>query len=78
MSRTQEIARLKRQERLADRAGWPDVALSYRVEQMELERERVACPACEGAGTVERFFDSRLINCRVCDGDGTVRPGEEA
>jgi DnaJ-class molecular chaperone len=72
---------LLRKRQQAILAGWPKLADLYEQERRDLEEQirgdrYVDCPACEGEGVVERFYDTRLISCRTCDGSGVVLESE--
>jgi RecJ-like exonuclease len=72
---------LRRKEQWATKSGMPNLAAIYRTERLDLEAQitgdtYVTCPACSGEGVVERFYDSRLRNCRTCDGSGVVLESE--
>ena len=61
-------ATLRRKEATASRNGAFALAASYQQERVELE-----CEICHGEGSTERAQDSRLIQCRECEGEGMVR-----
>jgi DnaJ-class molecular chaperone len=83
MSRTQEIARLKRQADICHRNNLFRAEALFLQELTELEcSAEEPCPSCGGSGEYEggwglgEFGVTRWRPCKVCEGTGFV--AEEA